>query len=607
MLSARTPRRRLGTATVATVLAVTLGAGTLIAAPAGAAVSLGPAASADTFEVRTLVPGSGLISASGTGYVTVVPSDVEFGTTLRWIPYGAGPSRDLTYAARLGSVQASGDYMVVSPDGYGATATNLATGESFSSGAIPGSTDAEDAGVAGEALFMRAQGGLWMKSKNSGPRRVTGLPDGTSYDRVTPLDTGHGILTYATKEGEPRRALVDLATASITETFPCPEGARSRDAALSTERFAWVEADTGTNTLRVVVRDRANGAESVVALPGKTGSHSVNIELLGDWLVYGGTARHLRSGEVVEVLDYALWSTATPDALVKITHGSAAGVMGFFRLTLGADSRPVVQLLGRYGADHAVLHDVNADGRPDVLARDAKGALWSDSPGDGSRPVTSTSGWQVYDKIEVVGNIVGQGVTADVVARDEDGVLWLPQPYGGGGTHGRQRVGGGWQTYATITGGSQLTGDWRPDVVAIDKAGVLWLYESTGNAARPFRTRTRVGTGWSVYDQLVAVGNLAGGPAGDLVARDRNGVLWLYLGRGDGTFVQRTRIGGGWQVYSQLIGAGDADHDGRPDLFAVQPGSRTVYLYSGTGDRHRPFAPRTVTDVHAGRTYNHMS
>ncbi|MEU7112183.1 VCBS repeat-containing protein [Streptomyces sp. NPDC046182] len=606
MLSVRMPRRRLGAA-VATVLAVTLGAGTLTAAPAGAAVSVRTAATTDTVEVRTLVPGAGLMSASGAGYVTGVPTDDEFGRTLRWTPYGTGPGRDLSYSGLRGSVQASGDWMVVSPEGYGATATNLATGESFRSGGVPGWLDAEDAGTAGAALFMHTPGGLWMKTKDSGPHRVTGLPDGTSYEKVTPLEAGFGLLDYRTEAHERRRALIDLATASVTETFPYPEGALERDAALSGERFAWVEADTGTNTLRVVVRDRATGAESVVAVPGKTVHHRLDIELLGDWLMYDGTTRHLRSGETVKVLDASFWSTATPNGSVKITQGRTADVDGIFRLALGADGRPVARLLGRQGSATTAMHDVNADGQSDLLARDAKGALWTDDVGNGSRPASLSTGWQVYDKIEVVGNIVGLGVTADVVARDKDGVLWMPQTHGGGGVHGRQRVGGGWQTYATITGGSDLTGDGRTDLVAIDRAGVLWLYEGTGQTNRPFEARERIGTGWSIYDQLVAVGNLAGGPAGDLVARDRNGVLWLYLGRGDGTFVQRTRIGGGWQTYSQLIGAGDVDHDGRADLFAAHPGSKTVYLYSGTGDRHRPFHSRKVTDAHAGRTYNHMS
>ncbi|MFE5633377.1 FG-GAP repeat domain-containing protein [Streptomyces sp. NPDC056543] len=605
MTSSHMAGRRLGAA-VATVLAVTLGAGVLTASPAGAAVSVRTAAAVDS--VRALLPGTHLLGGGSAGYFTSVPVGYDdMSRTVRWTPYGPGPSRDMSFRTDMHITDTSGDLLIVSSEGFGATATNLATGESFGPDEIPGVLDLEYRGAAGEALFVYAKGGLYMKAKASGQRLVTGLPDGTSYERVEPAAAGQGLLTYSTVAGERRRGLIDLATASVTETFPYPAGPWGRDAAVSGERFAWVEGDTATNTLRVVVRDRASGAESTVPVPGTAADHGPDIELLGDWLMYDGTARHLRSGETVEVLDRTSSSRTTPDGSAKITQGrTAAHGDGLFRLALGADGRPGVQLLARLGTAASVTHDLDNDGSPDLLARDSSGTLWRDSPGDGLQASAIRSGWHVYDKTEVVGDIVGQGHTGDVIARDRAGVLWLHQPYGTGFLS-RTQVGGGWQTYATITGGSDLTGDGRPDVVAVDKAGVLWLYKSTGLASRPFEARERVGTGWHIYDQLAAVGELAGGPAGDLVARDRDGVLWLYLGRGDGTFTQRTRIGGGWQIYSQLIGAGDVDHDGKADLFAAHPGSKSVYLYSGTGDRYRPFRARTLTDVHAGRTYDHMS
>jgi hypothetical protein len=131
------------------------------------------------------------------------------------------------------------------------------------------------------------------------------------------------------------------------------------------------------------------------------------------------------------------------------------------------------------------------------------------------------------------------------------------------------------------------------------------MYPGTGRDTAPFAARKRIGTGWGVYDQLTAVGNLAGGPAGDLVARDRAGVLWLYLGKGDGTFSARTRIGGGWGGLGRLVGIGDADRDGRPDLYAE--GS----LFRGTGDWAAPLRPREETSpVHfwtTAVTYNHFA
>ncbi|MFF6888832.1 FG-GAP-like repeat-containing protein [Streptomyces sp. NPDC012421] len=119
-----------------------------------------------------------------------------------------------------------------------------------------------------------------------------------------------------------------------------------------------------------------------------------------------------------------------------------------------------------------------------------------------------------------------------------------------------------------------------------------------------FAPRTRIGGGWGIYNQLTATGNLAGGPAGDLVARDRAGVLWLYLGKGDGTFAARTRISGGWNTYDEIIGIGigigDVDADGRSDLLASNgrmTDDTVLHLYRGTGQWKAPLAPRQSDSV----------
>ncbi|MGW4725462.1 FG-GAP repeat domain-containing protein [Streptomyces sp. NPDC004291] len=160
----------------------------------------------------------------------------------------------------------------------------------------------------------------------------------------------------------------------------------------------------------------------------------------------------------------------------------------------------------------------------------------------------------------------------------------------------RRKVGGGWNTYTELTGGSDLTGDGTPDLVAVDKAGDLYLYESTGTAPAPFAPREKIGHGWGIYNQITATGNIGGDPAGDLIARDKDGKLWLYLGKGDGTFAPRTPIGSGWGPYTDIVGIGDANGDGRPDLYARDTGN-TSYFYAGTGDWKAPFKARTAGPV----------
>ncbi|MFF1507885.1 FG-GAP repeat domain-containing protein [Streptomyces sp. NPDC058326] len=253
----------------------------------------------------------------------------------------------------------------------------------------------------------------------------------------------------------------------------------------------------------------------------------------------------------------------------------------------------------------ANAHDLSDNGSPDLLARDASGTLWRDDTLDWpvagqvtpAKPrVKVGTGWNTYNLIEAAGNNAGSAA-GDLIGRDTTGVLWNYLGKGDGTFAARVRVGSGWGIYDKLAAGSDLTGDGRADLVATDASGVLWLYKGTGSATTPYATRTRVGSGWGVHNQLTAVGNLAGGPAGDLVARDTAGVLWLYLGKGDGTFAARTKIGTGWGAYSQLVGVDDANNDGRPDLVAY--GAAGTHVYLGTGAWATPFT-KTATSLYAG-------
>ncbi|MFJ4871438.1 FG-GAP repeat domain-containing protein [Streptomyces sp. NPDC088757] len=249
-------------------------------------------------------------------------------------------------------------------------------------------------------------------------------------------------------------------------------------------------------------------------------------------------------------------------------------------------------------------HDYTGNGSTDVLARDASGVLWRDDLRD--RPVGGKfvpaqrtrigAGWNTYKQIEAVGN-VGGAAAGDLVAVDGSGVQWLYLAKGDGTFAPRVQVGTGWQVYNKITGGSDLDGDGRADLVGADNAGYLWFYKGTGSYSKPYAPRVKVGAGWQTYDQITAVGNIAGSVAGDVVARDTSGVLWLHQGNGAGGFSARVRIGAGWGAFSHLVGAGDLDNDGRPDLIAY--GSGGTYVYRSTGNAAAPFT-RLTTSLYAG-------
>ncbi|WP_234315354.1 VCBS repeat-containing protein [Streptomyces globisporus] len=280
---------------------------------------------------------------------------------------------------------------------------------------------------------------------------------------------------------------------------------------------------------------------------------------------------------------YTWKATATPTDGI----GGPASLSGGFRVQRQANA-----------------HDLNDNGSTDVVARDASGNLWRDDlfdwPVNGqATPARRTrigTGWQVYKQIEAVGDIAGSS-HGDLIALDGSGYLWHHLGKGDGTLAPRVRIGGGWGGYKQLAGGSDLNGDGRSDLLATDASGVLWFYKGTGSSTAPFAPRVRVGGGWGVYNQITATGDIAGAAAGDLVARDTSGVLWLHLGYGNGTFAPRIRVGGGWGAFSQLVGAGDVTNDGRPDLIAY--GSGGTYVYRSTGSSTAPFG-RQSTTLYAG-------
>ncbi|MFI0983829.1 FG-GAP repeat domain-containing protein [Streptomyces exfoliatus] len=263
---------------------------------------------------------------------------------------------------------------------------------------------------------------------------------------------------------------------------------------------------------------------------------------------------------------------------------------------------PPVERTGALTVDSGQApHNFSDSGSPDLLVR-ADGTLYMFDSREAFQCHQGTArkigpGWNDYDRIVTPGNVSGARFS-DLVTRDKTGVLWVHPGTGDPAAPIAPpvRVGGGWQVYNDITGHGDLDGDGRPDLVAADKAGDFWFYKGTGDTAAPFAPRRKTGYGWNIYDKLVATGNLGGLPTGDLVARDKAGVLWLYLGKGDGTFAPRTRIGGGWNIYNEIVAVGDANRDGRPDLLTNGRSGHIgeLSLYRGTGDWEVPFEPRAA-------------
>ena len=746
----RTRSSRRLSAAVTAVLAATLGAGALSVPAVAAAPAAGGFSATTLNDAPISIPHVGHVVSSGpSGFLTSTPASESPNTPMgdpvyRWTSTVDGTTKALPQltayyggfsdivVTRIPTTQSYRVYDMSSPDG---------TYETWS---VSGAPTLQ--GVAGSTLLMsywdytNLTGELRLKSRGIGEssdRLVTGLPVNARVLRAEAVSASTALVHYSARDANSvvhhYLALVDTVTASVVEKRETGNAVFSADSAASSSRFAWVETSASGPTATLMHAERSGEGAGPAGTPIPLGNGtSTHVSFLGDWLTYALpnsstatspnplhalTALNTTTGATLKVLDHATSSVAETGGTLLVRGGTLAQGEGVYRISIGENGTPVATLVastgeptaltvlsrtvptvveldkndGRAtlewtlsrplasgyvkvrhvrtgktvvdytfdsalnwtagnglvtaqwidgnGSEHAPNgdyvwefsatpkngiglpvkqtgtlkvvrqanpHDFNDNGSPDLLALDAAGALWRDDVYKrvAAYPITSGSrtrvgtGYQVYTRIEAAGNLAG-GPAGDFVARDTSGILWSFLGKGDGTFAGRVRIGAGWNTYNKIAAGSDLTGDGRPDLVAVDGTGALWLHKATGNWQSPYANRVKIGaSGWNTYNQITAVGNIAGGPAGDLVARDASGTLWSFLGKGDGTFSGRTKISSGWGTYTQLVGAGDIDKDGRPDVVAYGPNG--TYVYRGTGAWAAPLSAGERTDLYIG-------
>ncbi|MFD8015502.1 FG-GAP repeat domain-containing protein [Streptomyces sp. NPDC058955] len=308
---------------------------------------------------------------------------------------------------------------------------------------------------------------------------------------------------------------------------------------------------------------------------------------------------------------------------VYIATGDLTKPLGT-RILVGSGWGAYDQLVG--------LGDANGDGKGDLYARDTTGTLWFYlGTGDKTKPFATRKsiggGWNVYTQLVAGGD-------GSLLGRDLGGTLYYYAPNGNGTLAGRIKASetAAWSDAAQIANSGTIPYLGRDGVHALTSGGSWYWYQNTttGKLAPRlaideensfpgenifgvssmnndgssdlghitsgyfFIDGEEIGAGWNIYNSVVGPGDLTGDGKGDIIARDKSGVLYLYKGNGLGTsLATRVKVGTGWQIYNKIIGAGDYTGDGRTDIVARTTGG-DLYVYPGTGSATAPFGTRKL-------------
>lgn len=252
--------------------------------------------------------------------------------------------------------------------------------------------------------------------------------------------------------------------------------------------------------------------------------------------------------------------------------------------------------------DELKFGDLTGEGNADLAAVDSNGVLWVypgrkyvwDGTGTRSTSLFGTRiqvgrGWNAFTSIVRHGDFDADG-KQDVLTRDAAGKLTL---YGGTGqtSGGLFRpgtpAGTGWGTFTSIVGAGDVNFDGKDDLLGQKSNGELVLYLGSGDPALPFTGRgTVIGTGWK-GDLLTTVGDWTYDLRPEYLFRNTAGYVTHYESKsgsfpiGRGTVVAQPDKG---KLLKNMVGMGDLTSDSEfeplPDVVWQDTAGR-LYLYAG--------------------------
>ncbi|MFE7647618.1 trypsin-like serine protease [Streptomyces phaeoluteigriseus] len=230
--------------------------------------------------------------------------------------------------------------------------------------------------------------------------------------------------------------------------------------------------------------------------------------------------------------------------------------------------------------------DISGDHNADLWVRNAstQTGYEIDSKGTTLAARESWGNWSGYNLI-LQTDLDRDGYQDLIVRRTSDGDVYWKHYVPSSGTWADKLLGDNWKTRLSIVAPGDVTGDDLPDLASVDSAGALWIYPGKGTGS--FGTRVKAGSGWNNFNVVRGHGDFNGDGRADLLARHKtSGAVYLYRGRGvlgSTAFMSGLKVAT-WSntTYNAFATVGDVNGDGKADLLARTPAG-TLYLYRGNG------------------------
>ncbi|MEU0393160.1 trypsin-like serine protease [Streptomyces sp. NPDC006208] len=226
--------------------------------------------------------------------------------------------------------------------------------------------------------------------------------------------------------------------------------------------------------------------------------------------------------------------------------------------------------------------DVTRDGQADLFVRSTDGkGYYKKSTGKGFEARTSLTGsWSAYNVV-LQADLNRDGYQDYVIRRKSDGDVYWRHRSASSSTYTDTKIADGWGTRKFIAVPGDATGDRLPDLISVDSAGKLWVYPGKGNGT--FGARVGGVSGYGSFNSLRGKGDFNGDGRTDLIARGTDGSVYLLKGTGNGSAPYEAKLKvRDWAGYNAFAAPGDVTNDGKADFVARTPGG-TLYLYPGTG------------------------